>query len=225
MKKRGRDVNRARRPYRSPLRDEQARRTRLAILEAGHRLFVEKGYAATSIREIASAAGVAESTTYNVFKDKPTLLWAIVEHAVAAPGEAGDGSALLDAIRSEPDAGGRLRLIARWSRETYERGIAEIEAVIEEAARSDPRVRALAERAAEERYTVTRMLADVVAEALPPIDPGYLDHVAQFIWATDSSPVYRMLVDEQGWTPARYEEWIFRLYLSVIPPPFDRAAH
>jgi TetR/AcrR family transcriptional regulator, regulator of autoinduction and epiphytic fitness len=217
MKKRSRPVNRPRRRYRSPLRAEQARRTRLAILEAARRLFVAQGYAATSIRDIASAAGVAESTTYNVFKDKPTLLWEIAQHAVEAPGEAGAGAALLAAIRSEPDASGRLRLIARWSRETYERGIAEIEAVIGEAARSDPRVRALAERAAAERYTVTRMLADVVAEVLPPVDAAELNRIAQFIWATDSSPVYRMLVDQQGWTPARYEEWIYRLYLSVIP--------
>lgn len=207
---------RPRRPYRSAVRREQARRTRLAIIEAGRRLFVEKGYAGTSIREIAREAGVAESTTYHVFSDKETLLWAIVEHVVAAPSDE-EASPLLEAIRAEPDARGRLRLIARWSRETYERGIAEIEAVISEAARSNPDVRELARRAASERLEVTRMLAHLVAETLPPVDPELLDRIAQFIWATDSSPVYSMLVDEQGWTPERYEEWIYRLYCSLIP--------
>jgi AcrR family transcriptional regulator len=216
MKKRATGVNRPRRGYRSPLRDEQARRTRLAIVEAGHRLFLERGYAGTSIQAVARAAGVAESTTYNAFKDKETLLWAVVEHAVGAPVEA-DDSPLIEALRAEPDARGRLRLIARWSRQTYEHGIAEIEAVLAEAARSNPRVRALARRAADQRYRATRTLAAVVAEVLPPIRPKQLDQIAQFIWATDSSPVYRMLVDDQGWTPAQFEEWIYRLYCSLIP--------
>jgi AcrR family transcriptional regulator len=219
--RRGR-VNRARRTYTSPVRDEQARRTRLSILEAGRRLFVENGYTATSIREIAAAAGVAESTTYHLFKDKSTLLWAIVEHVVGGPDDSDDGGRLMEAIQAEPDARGRLGLIARWSRGTYERGIAEIEAVIEEAARSDTQVRALARRAADERYRMTRMLADVVGEALPPVRSEELDRIAQIIWATDSSPVYRMLVHDLGWTPDRYEEWIFQLYCSLLPQPSDR---
>jgi AcrR family transcriptional regulator len=210
-----------RRPYRSPARDEGARRTRLSILEAGRRLFVEKGYTATSIRDIAASAGVAESTVYHVWKDKPTLLWAIVENAVAAPDRADDASRLIDAIRGEPDARGRLRLVARWSRRTYERGVAEIEAVIEEAARSDAQVEALARRAAQERYRVTRMLADVVSEVLPPVKPDDLDRIAEIIWATDSSPVYRMLVHDRGWTPERYETWIFQLYCSLTPTLAD----
>jgi AcrR family transcriptional regulator len=206
-----------RRPYRSPARDEGARRTRLSILEAGRRLFVEKGYAATSIRDIAASAGVAESTVYHVCRDKPTLLWAIVQGAVAAPDRADEATGLLEAIRAEPDARGRLRLIARWSRRTYEHGVAEIEAVIEAAARSDAQVEALARRAAEKRYRMTRMLADVVSEVLPPVKPDELDRIAEIIWATDSSPVYRMLVHDRGWTAERYEAWIFQLYCSLTP--------
>jgi AcrR family transcriptional regulator len=216
MKRQTRNSNAPRRPYRSAVRREKARRTRLAIIEAGRRLFLEKGYASTSIREVARAARVGESTVYHAFGDKQTLLWAIVEHVVAAPSDE-EESPLMEAIRAEPDAYGRLRLIARWSRETYERGIADIEAVISEAARSNPEVRDLARRAARERLTVTRMLAGVVAETLPPIDPELLEQIAQFIWATDSSPVYRMLVRDQGWAPERFEEWIFRLYCSFIP--------
>jgi AcrR family transcriptional regulator len=208
-----------RRSYSSPAREEGARRTRLSIIGAAHRLFAEHGFAGTSIRAIAETAGVAESTVYHVFGDKPSLLWAIVEHVV---GEGADlesqGAALIEELRSSPDPDKRLRIIARWSRGTYERGIAQIEAVIEEAARSDPNVQALAHRAAEERYRFTRLLADVVAEVLPSVDTSQLDQIAQFVWATDSSPVYRMLVEQQGWTPDQFEDWIYRLYRSVLPP-------
>lgn len=208
-----------RRSYSSPARDEGARRTRIAIIGAAHGLFVERGYAGTSIRAIAHAADVAESTVYHVFGDKPSLLWAIVESVV---GEGADletqGIELIETIRSTHDPYQRLRIIARWSRGTYERGIAQIEAVIDEAARSDPTVEALSRRAAEERYRFTRLLTDVVFEVLHDVDALQLDRIAQFIWATDSSPVYRMLVEQQGWTPDLFEEWIYSLYCSVLPP-------
>ena len=50
------------RTYRSSVREEQARRTRQAILDAARRLFAEQGYAATTIAQVAKAAGVAVDT-------------------------------------------------------------------------------------------------------------------------------------------------------------------
>src|SRR5271170_3098644 len=51
-------------PYRSLLRAEQAAATRELVLDAATRLFVERGYAATSIDAIAEAAGVGRSTVF-----------------------------------------------------------------------------------------------------------------------------------------------------------------
>ncbi len=45
------------RRYRSPLREEQARRTHAAVVEAASACFVEKGYAATTMKDIAARAG------------------------------------------------------------------------------------------------------------------------------------------------------------------------
>jgi AcrR family transcriptional regulator len=208
-----------RRRYRSQKRTELARGTRRAILDAGRRLFSERGYAATTMRAVAGAAGVAESTTYKVFTDKATLLWAIAADAVAG-NEAGASeqlAALVAAIRSEPDPRGRLRHVARWSRGTYERGIADIERVIEEAAGSDPQVARLARRAADERYQVARMITQLVAEVVPSAHPGELDRIAQLVWALDSSPVYRMLVEHHHWTPEQYEAAMFHLYCALLP--------
>ena len=50
--------------YRSQLRAEQAAATRELVLDAATRLFVERGYAATSIAAIAEAAGVGRSTVF-----------------------------------------------------------------------------------------------------------------------------------------------------------------
>ena len=47
-----------RRKYYSPLRAGQAEQTRRRILEAGFRLFVDRGYAETTIAAVAEEAGV-----------------------------------------------------------------------------------------------------------------------------------------------------------------------
>lgn len=49
------------------------------IIDAAHRLFVEKGFALTSIQDILDEAGVAKGTFYNYFASKNECLMAIME--------------------------------------------------------------------------------------------------------------------------------------------------
>lgn len=48
------------------------------IMEAAASLFYQRGYAATSIRDIADAVGISSSTMYHHFKNKQEILYAIV---------------------------------------------------------------------------------------------------------------------------------------------------
>lgn len=48
-------------------------RTRQAIMEAAYQLFLEKGYAATSMRQIAERAGLALGSIYNHFSGKEAI--------------------------------------------------------------------------------------------------------------------------------------------------------
>jgi AcrR family transcriptional regulator len=66
------------RRYRSPLREESARRTRAQIRDAAARLFVRQGYAVTTMREIADEAAVSERTTYLAFPTKLELLLEVI---------------------------------------------------------------------------------------------------------------------------------------------------
>ncbi len=50
------------RKYSSAVRDEQAARTRTRILAAASDLFLERGYARTTMKDIADSAGVAHAT-------------------------------------------------------------------------------------------------------------------------------------------------------------------
>jgi len=57
--------------------------TRLRLLEAAARLFCQKGYNATSIREIVSAAGTTRPTLYYYFGSKEGLVRTLVDPAFA----------------------------------------------------------------------------------------------------------------------------------------------
>src|SRR6478609_7994935 len=67
----------AKRRYDSPRRREQAQTTQREILRAAEQLFAEQGYAATSVAQVASAAGVSLKTVYLAFENKAGVLRAL----------------------------------------------------------------------------------------------------------------------------------------------------
>lgn len=61
-------------PRRLTLRDEQKRQTRLKMLMTSKDLFVDRGYAAVTIDDIASAVGCSRATFYLHFTSKMDVL-------------------------------------------------------------------------------------------------------------------------------------------------------
>ena len=57
--------------------------SRERLLETATELFAEKGYAATSVREIVDRAGVSKPVLYYYFKSKEGLFYAILDWAAA----------------------------------------------------------------------------------------------------------------------------------------------
>jgi AcrR family transcriptional regulator len=55
-------------------REEHKRATRQALQQAADRLFASQGYAATTVRDIAAAAGVTERTFFRYFAGKEELI-------------------------------------------------------------------------------------------------------------------------------------------------------
>src|SRR5260370_31000266 len=75
------------RPYQSSLRGAQAEATREAVIAAAARLFAEKGYAATSIEEIAAAAGVSRAAVFTSVGGKAKLLKTALDVAIVGDDE------------------------------------------------------------------------------------------------------------------------------------------
>jgi AcrR family transcriptional regulator len=61
-------------------REEYAAATRQALLEAGQELFVEQGFFATSVDQIARRARVTRGAVYHHFTNKTLLFEALFEH-------------------------------------------------------------------------------------------------------------------------------------------------
>ena len=58
---------------------QRSERSRGLILEAALRLFSQRGYGATSIRDIAEAAGVSTGNVYHQFPDKETIFRTLLD--------------------------------------------------------------------------------------------------------------------------------------------------
>jgi AcrR family transcriptional regulator len=69
--------------YSSPLRANQAAANRTGILRAAHDLFLAKGFGATTIDQIAEAAGVSKPTVFSAVGNKAEVLSAVRDVAMA----------------------------------------------------------------------------------------------------------------------------------------------
>ena len=195
------------RTYVSPKREEQAKATRWAILEAAQRLFVSSGYGPTSIRAIAEEAGVAVQTVYAVFGNKRQLVIELIEIAVK-----GDDEPLplterteAQAIRAEPSARRRAELDAVLSRKITER-LLPVFKIASDAAAVDPDFAELnwamiARRRAEIAEVATLLAGDGGLRVS-------LDDAAATLFVLYSPQVAQVLTEYVGWSFDRYEKWL-----------------
>src|SRR5947209_10351135 len=75
------------RDYRSPRREEQARRTRRQVLDAARGEFLAAGYSGTTMRAVAMSAGVSLATVEQAFGTKSGLLKEVIDVAIAGDDE------------------------------------------------------------------------------------------------------------------------------------------
>lgn len=215
------------RRYHAPRRQEAAEETRQAIVQAARRTFLARGYAATTMAAIAGAAGVAVDTLYATVGGKPALFRLLVEGALSGSSE--PVTALerdyVRAIRAEPEPSRKLALYARAIRTIHGR-LSPLFDVLQAAASQDDQLAALWTEIAERRARNMRLLAKELKDTGGLRDELTIPEVADVIWATSSPELYRLLVGQRGWKPARFERWLAdgwcRQLLAPSPSIFVR---
>jgi AcrR family transcriptional regulator len=202
------------RNYRSERRAQQARETRAAIVQAARALFVERGYAATSVQAIAEAAGVANETVYAIFKNKRAVLEAIENEAITGDAELVPlfERPFIDAARKLTDPRARIRAM-RPGLEAAAR-VAEIASVMRGAAASDETVAAVWKERETARYADVERMVALVAE-VGPLRLEFRDTV-DLTWVLGSPDVCYELVVERGWPVDRYVTVISELLETLV---------
>lgn len=208
------------RAYRSRARREGALVTRATILEAARKLLVERGYAATSVEAIASAAGVAAETVYLHFGTKRDLLANLLDVALVGDD---DPVSLLDrpwmrSVLRQPDAPGRVRALARRTREMLDR-LGPLHTVMRAAAEQEPSIADLARAHAIRRLQGQSALVAWIAE--PAGLRAGLSHAdaTERFFALTSPELHHLFTRGLGWSGRRYEEWLARSVADGLLPP------
>ena len=190
-------------------RSDQARSTRRRIIDAASRLFLDRGYAATILEQVAEDAGVAVQTVYFHFGNKRTLLKEALD--IAAVGDDEPIPLLqrpwLDEVRNEPDPAG---MIERWvanGAAILER-IGPIMCVVRDAAGTDPDLAAQWSTNQQQTLIAQRTLAQLLSDR-DALKPGMtVQEATDIIFTLDSIEVYWLLTTTCGWTIPRREAWI-----------------
>ncbi|MGA4993122.1 TetR/AcrR family transcriptional regulator [Nonomuraea bangladeshensis] len=194
------------RRYRSPLREEQARRTRTAVIDAATGCFVETGYVATTMKDIAARAGVSVETVY-AQGNKASLLLKVVDRALA--GDEGP-----ETVLERPGMRGVLeasdpREVLRRLREILVAGIPYALPVMhafQTAAAADPEIAEVFATYEERRLTDMTAIAEALA---PGLRPGVtVAEAADVVWALFTTTAIRALVVDRDWGVERWASWV-----------------
>ena len=193
------------RVYRSTLRAEQARQTRAAVLDAAGRCFLERGYAATTMKDVAAAAGVSVPTVF-AQGGKAALLLACVDRTIVGDDEEAPllGRELFRQLAAAPDKAGKLAALRAIA---ADRGPAVMPTlrVFEAAAAADPELRDVWVEYESRRHADMRAMTQMFAPWLrEDLD---VDTAADIWWALFGLETTDRLLRERGWSAHRYAEW------------------
>ncbi|MGK8523770.1 TetR/AcrR family transcriptional regulator [Nocardia asteroides] len=182
-------------------RQAQAERTRTDIAEAAGRLFLTRGWAATTIADVAREAGVSVPTVYAAYGNKIGLVWALVDAADMA----GDLPRMVAELETCSTPQQQLAAMAGYDRRLFERA-GDLIVLIRESGRTEPELANLYEQA---RRVADRTRVEVFS-SWPDgtLRPGLDISTAADIYAgLCNIDVYATFTVERGWSPATVERW------------------
>jgi AcrR family transcriptional regulator len=202
-------MNDTRRPYRSKVRHEQARATRRRIVDAAADLFVEHGYASTTIDAIAAKADVSRNTVFASVGGKAAVLKLAWDWTLA-----GDDEPVAIADRPETrrimQGEDPATVLAGWMamNARIAARLAPLHHVLTVAADADPEAASLLEAVERQRvqgaHDVVRRLAE-----LGGLGPGLGTDQATAIADLLMDPLHhRCLVQRHGWAPEAYVAYL-----------------
>lgn len=194
------------RRYELSVRAERAGENRGRLVSAAHALFLRQGWTATTMTQVAAAAGLARPTVYLHFDTKVDLLIACIDSSLSeiAVRDRVDYQAM-----GEGTLDARAAIAARWLRRAYERS-ALIQRVLDAAAVSAPEAASAQTRLEQRRH-------DEFGNACRLVLGGHVpsNALVDEVWALGSRAMWFKLA-ERGWSPDDWEAWFARVVTDAL---------
>jgi AcrR family transcriptional regulator len=197
------------RRYRSAVREESARRTRRAVVAAAAEMFVARGYAGTSLADVAVAAGVARPTVFAAFGSKPALLRQVLDEALAGDDEpvpvaqrpwfrpvfeADSQAGVLDAYACV------CTLLGSRAASIFE--------TVRRAADTAPEAAEVWQTLLRNRRAGARMVVERVRTLGPLRQGSDVERAVDVLWIFNDLALYDALVLHCGWTEESFRGWL-----------------
>ncbi|MEE6135096.1 helix-turn-helix domain-containing protein [Mycobacterium sp. 050128] len=203
------------RRYDSTRRREQAQRNRDAVLAAARQRFLDQGYAATTIAEIARDAAVSVETVYKAFTTKAGVLKALFDVSVA-----GDDEPIpmvqrdvIRAVADETDAARKLRMYAEHLAAIMPRS-APVQLLARDGAASSPDAGEVWQQTRQETLAgMTMFAADLAATGQLRVSAREARDV---LWTYHAPELYELLVLERGWSATRYGRFLAQALIDAL---------
>jgi len=201
-------------PERTQARTRLARR---AVIEAARSLFIEGGYAMTTVAAISRRADVPEPTVYRLFSSKVGILKVLLDVSIAGDDEpvAVPNRPAVASALGEPDPHQVLAGFAAITTEINRR-TNDLYTVLARAADSDAEAAALLDGVGRQRDRGQAQLVNALHRRRTLRAGLTARTAADIVHALMSPEVYRLLVVDRGWEPERYQRWATDLLIHQL---------
>ena len=211
-------ATRVKRPYDGSRRQAQAEVTKQQIVDAAKPLFLDQGYEATSMRQLAEASGVSLQTLYNAFQSKFGVFSALLDVIIAGDYEPVAMTdrvefTALDAIKDPREL---LRAVVRVAAPILDR-LDAVYPTLRAAAASDPQVAEAHQRfTLDARYEQYHGIGAQLAGLGALQDGMTTAAAADILWTVLSPDTYNLLVSHRGWTCSQFVAWATDCVLATV---------
>jgi len=206
-----------RKSYDASGRIARAEQNRAKILDVARRAFLERGYVATTIAEIANEAQVSVETIYKAFGGKPGLVRAIYQRGLGGTGpvHAEKRSDTISSNEDDPRA-----IVAAWGRFISEISpvVSPVMLLVRDAAGDDDELAAVLREADDQRLARMRHNAEKLAKR------GFLRRgvsatkAAEIMWLYTAPELYELLVVRLGWSAERLGKFASDAIAAALLP-------
>lgn len=205
------------RRYDATRRHEQARQTRQGVLTSARRLFLEQGFAPTTVAAIAADAGVSVDTIYKSFGGKAGVLHALCQQALEGAGPVPAEARSDELQRTKTDRREIIRGFGAFIAEVAPRAVPLL-LLIREAAPLDADLARLRDELDAQR--LARMTANAANLArLGPLRSGMsVEQAGEIMWAYTAVDLYDLLVLRRGWSPEQFGAFVADAIASALLP-------